>query len=388
MDLRTHCVAIIFVLLMLLIPGDGRAWAGDGGETVPAFTLEMRLTGQSGPIVNRPLVFGDMVYAQVWLPLMGSAGKPVLANIIWQLYDAGGAPIVGVGAIRQMLEMGGDELVTFKVPIKGLVNGNYYLALTHQQAARPDISFQTSQRFTVNQEVAVTRVVVDESLEGKKNHALLYEDQSAYIFVYYTLADTVSSVRIVLDILDRQADKLVATRTVVQKNDYMEEEQRLGVHFPPGFFHPGDELIVRALLTTAGGSAQVQSAFAVQGITLVLHLPTTLRQAEEGRYRVEVPPSFEAPFIVDMRGGDALRFTGDNSLTGTVQALGDSGEQEVDVLVVDKNGRRATASSSLEILPGTNHHNSGSISPGQKVLPRYSVPAQGGAVGSSSPQRY
>ncbi len=355
---------------------------------VPAFTMYIRLGNQSGPVVDRALVYGDVIHAQAWVPLMGEPEDPVLANLIWQLYDVDGKPVAGVGLIRQLLEMGGEELVTFKVKVKGFVNGHYYLGLTHQQASHPEVSSQAVERFEVSQKVAITSLVIDESPAGKTNHDVLYVDQSPHIFVYYTLADSIPSVRIVLDIIDRKTNKVVATRTVVQRKDYMKEQERMGVRFDPGFFAAGDELIARALLTAADGSSQAQTSFSVQGITSTMILPSVVKQGKGGSYELQVPPSFAGPFIVDFRGSESLQFQNNHGLTGTFQAVGEAGEQQLQVLVVDKNGRRATATASITVMPSARSASLPAVKKVGKPPSTYSVPSQGGMVGSSSPQEY
>ena len=385
---------VLFLPLMLVLLLCTQAWAeemaaaGPGEAVLADYNIYLRLGDDAGPVLDRPVVHGDVLFAQSWVPLMGRPESPMLANLIWQLYDIHGQPIHGFGSVEQLLEMGGEELVSYKMSVKGLANGHYYLALTHQQALRPDRFSQAMERFEVLQEVAIRRLVVDDSPLGKEHHDLLFVDQAPHIFAYYSLADSVTSGRIVLDVLADGGDKVLATRTVVKQKDYMKEVERVGVRFEPGFFPAGKKFLVRASVTAGDGAAQAQTTFSVQGFTMKLSMPSRIRQGQRGVYSLETPASFMAPFQVEFQGG-AVRLVESAGLQGQLEAVGAAGEHEVQVTVVDSNGRRAMSSAPLQIVASPGFRQS-QTRPAQSeiVSPHYQVPDQGGRVGSSSPQNY
>lgn len=347
------------------------------------FDLELRLDSTSGPLLSSAITDGQLLVAQGWVPLLGGSGKAVLGNLIWQIYDASGLAVLGQTKIRQVLEMGGKEFVSFQVLTKGLANGVYYLALTHQNAAKPTLSFQASQSFEVKQPVAITRFLVDESSQGKEHRAVLYEDQSPHIFVYYHLAYDVPSVLIQIDVFDSQGKRL-ATRSAFKDRDPKRKVSRFGIRLNPGVILAGEKARVTALLSAPDGSSVGEEVFVeIVGVKLQVEMAPVIRAGEAASFKIKVPVTFSPPYTLHLNESPGLSYQYQvgplGVLTGTVNldAAVETGSRQLVLEVKDHAGRTASATVDILVEAG--------------ALPSLSepVPAQqtggGGGVGSSSP---
>lgn len=355
-----------------------------GAAAVPQpFALELRLDSLSGPLLTGPITDGRLLTAQGWVPLLGGGGETVLGNLIWQLYDEGGQAVEGHHKIRQILEVGGQEFVSFTVNTNILGNGRYYLACTHQDAARPALAFQASQAFAVRQPVAITAFLVDESSQGAVHRPVLYEDQSPHIFVSYHLAEDVPSVLIQLDVFDSKGKQL-ATRSAFKERDPARKVSRFGVRLAPGVIPAGERARVTVQLTTPDGALAAQEIFVeIIGLELQVDLPAVLRRGEAAPFQVMVPETFVPPYTMTFSQRPGLAFHSAPGLPGvlvgsvTVGPDVALGKERLVLEVKDQGGR--TAAATLDVV--VEAHRPGIPLPAGPGRP----PGASGDVGSSSP---
>ncbi len=379
---------IIFITLVMQLTAGALISCPSGvrASTQPqAFDLELRLDAMSGPLLASAITEGRLLTAQGWLPLLGGAGKSVLGNFIWQLYDESGQPVSGHTKIRQILEVGGQEFVSFEISTKELANGLYYLALTHQNAAQPSLSFQVSKAFEVKQPIAITSFLVDESSKGKQHRPVLYEDQAPHIFVYYHLAYDVPSVLIQLDVFDRRGKRL-ATRSAFKDRDPARKVSRFGVRLTPGLIGAGETARVTALLTAPDGSTAAEEIFVeIVGLQLQIDMPAVIRTGETVAFQVMVPDTFFPPYTMSFSHRPGLSFQyedvapGEMKVTVTVAPLAATGKEQVVMEVKDLGGRTASATVDVLVEAG----------PAAPVLRQGNRPGRqqgsGGGIGSSPP---
>ncbi len=357
----------------------------DAAQGLPPqpFEFELRLDSMSGPLLTSAITDGRLLTAQGWLPLLGGSGKAVLGNLIWQLYDESGQAVSGHGKIRQLLEMGGQEFVSFAIPTRGLANGMYYLALTHQNAVQPTLAFQASRAFEVKQPVAITGFLVDESSQGKEHRPVLYEDQAPHIFVYYHLAHDVASVLIQLDVFDSQGKRL-ATRSAFKDRGPARKVSRFGIRLTPGLIGAGERARVTALLTAPDGSIAEQEVFVeIIGLKLQVDMPAMIRGGEVAAFKVMVPETFSPPYTMSFSHNPGLSFQYQAGLPGELEGVVRvapsvaTGRERVVMEVEDQAGRRAAATVEVRIEAGKTPLRPGRRPSGQQ--------GGGGGVGSSPP---
>ncbi len=359
----------------------------DQGVSPQSFDFELRLDSMSGPLLSSAITDGRLLTAQGWLPLLGGSGKAVLGNLIWQLHDDSGQPVAGHSKIRQILEVGGQEFVSFAIRTKGLANGSYYLAFTHQNAAQPALSFQASKSFEVKQPVAITNLLVDESTQGQTHRPILYEDQAPHIFVYYHLAYDVPSVLIQLDVFDSRGKRL-ATRSAFKDRDPARKVSRFGVRLTPGLIAAGEQARVTALLTAPEGSTAEEEVFVeIVGLKLQVDMPAVIRSGETTAFQVMVPETFSPPYTMSFSHKPGLSFQYQAGLPGElegtvrVDSSFGTGKEQVVMDVKDQAGRTASATVEVLIEPGK-------IRPLPRSLPGRRPSRQqgsGGGIGSSPP---
>lgn len=359
----------------------------DAAQGVPPqpFDLELRLDSMSGPLLTTAITEGRLLTAQGWLPLLGGSGKAVLGNLIWQLYDESGRPVSGQNKIRQILEVGGQEFVSFEVQTKALANGVYYLGLTHQNAAKPSLSFQASKAFEVKQPVAISDFLIDESPQGKVHRSLLYEDQSPHIFVYYHLAYDVSSVLIQLDVYDSRG-KRIATRSAFKDRDASRKVSRFGIRLNPGLIQAGEKAKVTALLTAPDGSTAQDEVFVeVVGVQLQVDMPAVVRTGEVTTFQVMVPDTFSPPYTMSFsqKPGFSFQYQAGTpgNLEGAVRVAPSvsTGREQVVMEVADQLGRTASATVNFRVERGRTR----SV-PMPTPSRQHSPQTGGGGIGSSS----
>jgi hypothetical protein len=382
-------MVLLRVLLVALTMSWGPAFFGCAPAAAAAvpqpFALELRLDSLAGPLLTGPITDGRLLTAQGWVPLLGGGGETVLGNLIWQLYDEGGQAVEGHHKIRQILEVGGQEFVSFTVNTKILGNGRYYLACTHQDAARPARAFQASQAFEVRQPVAITAFWVDESSQGAVHRPVLYEDQSPHIFVSYHLAENVPSVFIQLDVFDNKGKQL-ATRSAFKERDPARRVSRFGVRLAPGVIPAGQKARVTAQLTAPDGALAVEEIFVeIIGLQLQVDMPAILRRGETAPFQVMVPETFVPPYTMTFPQLSGMAFDYTTGLPGVLVGsvkVGPAvalGRARLVLEVGDHTGRTAAATIDVVVEAAR---------PGA-LLPAAPGPGRplesGGDVGSSPP---
>ncbi|MBU0680287.1 MAG: hypothetical protein KKD73_02585 [Proteobacteria bacterium] len=349
------------------------------------FDLELRLDSMSGPLLSGYITDGRLVTAQGWVPLLGGSGKTVLGNLIWQLYDESGQPVAGYEKIRQILEVGGQEFVSFEVNTKALANGFYYLGFTHQNAAQPKLAFQVSKSFEVKQPVAITAFLVDESSQGTEHRPVLYEDQSPHVFVYYHLAYDVPSVLIQLDVFDSKGKQL-ATRSAYKDRDPTRKVSRFGVRLTPGLIPAGEKARMTALLTAPDGTIVAEEVFVeIVGLQLQVDMPAIVRTGEATSFQIMVPDTFAPPFTMSFSQKPGVTFNYAVGLPGVLEGTIKvaptvaTGREKFVMEVKDQAGRTASATVEVLVEPGrilTAPRSGGEPSRQQ---------GSGGGIGSSPP---
>ncbi len=378
-----------FVLAIQLAIGLYFSSSANAAQALPPqpFDIELRLDSMSGPLLTTAITDGRLLTAQGWLPLLGGAGRSVLGNLIWQLYEESGKPVPGQTKIRQILEVGGKEFVSFEVNTKTLANGVYYLALTHQNAAKPSLSFQSSKAFEVKQPVAITNFLVDESPQGKVHRQVLYEDQAPHIFVYYHVAYDVPSVLIQLDVYDSKG-KRIATRSAFKDRDATRRVSRFGIRINPGLIGAGERAKVTALLTAPDGSTAQDEVFVeVIGVQLQVDMPTVLRTGEATNFQITVPTTFSPPYTLSFSERPGISFQHQAGTSGNIKGAVrvdpsvSTGREQIVVEVTDQGGRTASATVNIRIERGR-----ASSTPAPRPIRQPAVQTGGGGgIGSSSP---
>ncbi|GAB1488473.1 hypothetical protein MASR2M8_09180 [Opitutaceae bacterium] len=127
---------------MLGLPATGFA----ATELLP-FTITTQLGSFDGPDITGPVRLGAVLYLEATVP-HPDGELPVTTYLYWQLHAETGEPVEGRGARETVvLAGGGTHVRRFALPVAGLAEGRYHLALTHQLASDPAVSRQAITTF-------------------------------------------------------------------------------------------------------------------------------------------------------------------------------------------------------------------------------------------------
>ncbi len=321
-----------------------------------SFIIELHVGTVDGPLLSAPLGVNEELLVSCQIPQLGDPANPVLANVIWQLYTSSGEPIPEFNKTRQIIGIGNQEFCLFRVRSGELANGLYFIGLTHQLASDPSSYYQSSLSFEVRQPVAVKRIVIDETPRGQVNQRIFYEDQSPHIFVYYYLADDVSTALVQIDVLD-ETGTVRASRTLYKDKDFTRPRERVGIKLPPGLFRAGERAIVRVSLSTPDDTTvTAKSWFEVLSIDLGISLPETIVQGTIVDFQLFEPQTFMSPYTVEFNHQDGFIFKSEpGSLIGKlfVSPAAEVGRHQIGITVTDSHGNRASGAVVMEVLQGT-----------------------------------
>jgi hypothetical protein len=366
-----------FIQCLFLSP----VYGGDVNQMPESFTLELHVGDGEGLMLSGPLGLNDDLLVRGQVPQLGDSLHPVLSNLIWQVYTISGTPLPEFNKTRQILGLGQQEFCSFRIQAGALANGVYFIALTHQLAQDPAYFYQASASFEINQPLAVKQVVIDETPQGKFSQRIFYEDQSPHIFVYYYLADNVYSALIEINVLD-ESGKVRASRTIRKDKDLSKKRERVGIKLPPGLFKAGEKAVVLVKVTTPDGTAvSVKSGFEILAIDLGIHLPDSMIQGTVADFQLFVPQTFHGPYKIEFEHDDGFIFKHKKGgLEGKlfVTPVAETGSHNIEILVTDRRGNRASGHTVVEVVPGAVHMYQ------RKIKKHSSEDQQGGHIGSST----
>ncbi|RJR35859.1 MAG: hypothetical protein C4576_24575 [Desulfobacteraceae bacterium] len=322
----------------------------------PVFEVKATRGEYQAPPVDGPLENGETVALRALVP-HPETEKPLLTNLIWQLYDERGAPVSRYHKQVQASETGGEREYRVRFLLEGLSNGKYTAALTHQLALKPEVRRQGSVSFTLFQPVRITRIWATDEAGDETAKESLRNDQLPHLYLTFEMEKGIEAVRTKLTARNKKTGaEIYSLEREYRRKD--RPEQRTGVRLAAGAVKVGDEVEFEAAITSAHGKPQVaRTSFTVEGYPVSLAAPSRLRSGDQGRFSVSVPDNFEPPLMVEVSGrGLTIGRPSAQALSGTVSGFSESGDKAGTLVatVTDAAGRTGRASASVTIVASEN----------------------------------
>lgn len=204
--------------------------------------------------------------------------------------------------------------------------------------------------------VKIKKIVLTADPKDQNGRKFLYHDEQPFIFIYYDLAEGVGKVHVIITVKDLKSGKMIITKNTERKRKEGASLQRVGFGLKKGRIKPDSGAIFDVFIaTTPGGQAESSSvSFKVQYYDITLALPDSLKSEEEVMYRILVPPSFKAPFDVDMAISGEISLSGaDDSLSGSIYGLKTEKPElaQIWAKVTDIDGRIGKAAVAVTVTP-------------------------------------
>jgi|GEM_PF-6451383 len=339
----------------------------DGTRTIPEET-EILISRQDydGEVVAETdtVQLGEILAFQADIKHLGSAADPLLENFVWQLYGPNGQPVAEVSKRGQLSSQGesvpancGEEVTLancFRIRLENLSNGIYTVGLTHQNALAAKESVTSVGRFRLEQQFALTRLVVDTNTEGLRHREVLYSDEIPHLFAYYEAMDGIEELSIDLEIRQERDNSIVHQESLVRQIQTDQQEQRIGLRLDPELLTSNQTYLFSArIYAEENSSISRTEEFSVSDYAIVTDLPETLRSGELTEFSLRLPATFSAPYSVTLDSGNGLSLAHEaNALRAAVTGISEvASTSSLSGMVVDSDGRIGRFTQSLNIAP-------------------------------------
>lgn len=288
---------------------------------LPSFTVRGAKDDYDGPPLTGAVRNGEILAfsAEIDFPM---ADPPPIVNLLWDVRDASGQPVMGLSKTDQTVGSGTRQTFGFKFRPATLSNGVYTVVLTQTLAADPTRMRRGEAKFSIHESVRIERLAVAADTKAQAHRDVLYGDEVPHLFAYYRL-DGAKSVSADLTVAD-DAGRVLYSETLTRP-DKPGDVQRVGVRLRPDVVKVGQAAIFSVRLTAPDGqSAEASTGFRVENHKLGLSLPDRLKSGELARFRITPPEYFTPPFTVDLDSHGAVA-THDGKLGGTLTGIAQAG---------------------------------------------------------------
>lgn len=315
---------------------------------LPSFTVRGARDDYDGPSLDGAARNGDILAfsAEIDFPV---AEPPPIVNLLWEVRDAAGRPVMGLSKTDQTVGAGARQTFGFKFRPATLANGAYTVVLTQMLATDPSQVRRGEATFTVHESVRIERLVVAADSEARSHRDVLYGDEVPHLFAYYRL-DGAKSVNADLSVAD-DAGRVLFSKTLARP-DKPGGIQRVGVRLRPDVVKVGQAAVFSVRLTAPDGqSAEASAGFRVDNHQLGLSVPDRLKSGELARFRITPPEYFTPPFTVDLDSRGAVA-THDGKLGGTLTGIARSGGTGGTLRVTLTDAAKRTATGTARFTVG------------------------------------
>ena len=316
------------------------------------FEIRATLNDYGGPPIEGRLAPNDTVAFEADVPLAGEPDKPVLTNLVWQVF---GPDRVAVDTLRkgeQLAEEGGTENAQFLIRVADLPSGTYQVALVHQLAADPKIAAMAVSTFDYYQPIRITRMVVSDNPTAEPVLKTLYTHQSPHMLVYYSLAEDVKEVEVDLKVVEGRSAQVMHefSGTKPRKEG---PEQRAGLRLDPGFLEREGHYRFEATLSSGKHKTTDRTVFELTTYPLTIKVPNKVKTGQKVAYSIEPPGQFVPPFSIDLDSGSGLTLHHTSSFSGNLIGISvdDPKTTHLSAVVTDSEGRVARGRESILIEP-------------------------------------
>jgi len=287
------------------------------------------------------------------------AAIPPVTTLSWQVMDAAGNAIAGLGKREQIAEAGVTKVHRFKFRPDGLRNGAYRVVLTRRASDDMGSVVEGSTGFSIFQSLSITRVVVTTDSEATRHTETIRPEQTPMLFAYYIAVEGTREINAELSVRDAETGVEYARQSVERPVKPNVAEQRIGLGLDPGAVPSGRKAIFVAALAAAGGPVVTREAiFSVRPyLASVRFAHFEARAGEAVDFTITPPPEFTPPLRVALstqsRGGGKISARMISETRGTLTAglpPGRSGAAAgLTATVTDAKGRVAEGSSMLTV---------------------------------------
>ncbi|TWI66927.1 hypothetical protein LZ24_02826 [Desulfobotulus alkaliphilus] len=361
-----------------------------------AFEINARLNDYDGPPLTRSVQNGDILAfkSEISFP----EGIQEMSGLVWQLYDANGEPVYGLGKEEYLLAAGETRETRFRFLLEDLPEGSYVLGLFHNYLSHPEMKSRATFAFEVSQSVKIDNLLVTPSQEKQKHHPFLTPDDDALIYAYFSLGRELEQATVKLSAILKQSGETIESVSVERPRSGEKPPYRVGLMVPKELLPVGQEIVARAeILSPDGKRHSAEVSFQKEPYRLGHNLPESLNSGENRQFTVQVPSSFVKPLRVEMRATGEGFSLGHRpgELAGT---LGGVATREarvgfLEIKISDADGRTAETRARILINPrpvATPRAASPTPSRQQTPAPRVSTPpapprtvvAQGAGAGA------
>lgn len=351
----------------------GKIYKAPDEITLADFSIKASLDTADGKPAGEHLTRDDTLVcrAEVTAP-QGTEGTLVSTDLFWQLYDVNRKPVSGRSDHVRGLKPGTTQEYVFRLPIKGLTPGKYYVGLTHYSPDIEVIRKQAVYAFTVMGDLIIDRLIVCASTEKQIHTPVLTPDQLPHIYVFYTLGKGVEKATATISVFDKKTSEKIITVT----RDRPAEKPYFGIRLEDGAVRAGQKVYVIARVTPDSGKQQQQEmTFAVSAYSLAMSFPERITPGQSFPYRISVPAGFKAPISLELDASAGILITRGSrgGLSGTVSAVGRfDADQSVRISAMvrdsDPNGKKtAMGVVTVRVTPGAVREHEPDSSPAEPV---------------------
>ncbi|MDF1615781.1 hypothetical protein [Desulfurivibrio dismutans] len=363
--------------------------------TRPApFEIIARLNDHDGPPLTRSVQNGDILAFQSEISF--PAGEPEMSGLFWQLYDATGEPVYGLGKEEHLLAAGETRETRFRFLLEELPEGRYVLGLFHSYLSAPELKSKATFAFEVAQAVRIDRLLITPSQEKQEHHPVLSPDDDALLYAHFSLGQETGQATVNLTAILKQNGKTLESVSVERPRPGEQPPYRVGLLISAALLPADQEIVAKAeIISPRGKRHSATVSFKKEPYRLAHDLPDSLRSGDNRHFSVQVPASFVNPLRVEMRATGEGFSLGNRpgELAGTVGGIA-TREARVgflDIKVSDAEGRAAETRAKIMINPKAARKTvavspAPAVSPQRAPSPRVSPPpAMPGAGLSQAP---
>lgn len=338
------------ILLALLVP----QVATPATLELPSFAITAQLASFDGPEVTGPVRPGAVLHFEAPVPHPASE-LPVTTYLYWQLYADTGEAVEGRGTRETVvLAGGGTHERRFTLPVAGLPEGRYHVALTHQLATDLTLSRQE----VVSFDLRAPRYTV-EDLRLNDIAAAEFKDpwpEGRPLKVAFTVESDEPLRDIPVRLRLRPSGDGRAVRDFDLFISQPANRHTLAFELPAENLPPGARLNVEVtVMPPLGQPAEISTGLVVRPRDIAVRtVPGVIPLGNTAEVGIEIPPGYEPPLeIVFTAEGEVRLNPNSDRVTGTVEGLSRhrAVEGRLRATVRSANGFTSSAETAIRFAP-------------------------------------
>lgn len=288
---------------------------------LPSFALTAQIDSFEGPDVTGAVRPGAVLHFEAAVP--HPAGEfPVTTHLYWQLYDATGRVVEGRGAQETAVLPGGTHARRFTLPVAGLPEGRYHLALTHQLASDPSVSRQASVSFELRAPRFALRDFKLNAVPAAELKAPLPAGQPLLVAFTVESDEPLRGIPVDLRVVNAATGALVRDFPLQVSTEA--RVHALDLSLPPEVLPAGARLRVEvAVRPPQGQPARAAAELTVRprGIA-VRTVPGAIPLGNAAEAGLDIPPGYENPLEISFTAAGEVRLTVNaDGVSGMVEGL-------------------------------------------------------------------